>query len=165
VTIFSIYKEYCQHKNSEIRLNFIYNLPAVLGIFGYKYFDHIKKSYLNILLNDTSQNVKIYCISGISQIIKMIGISESHKIFAESIIEFITNTENNEDYEILKRILKVLPDILESLFNKKHYEENENQRQFYEDIFEILLDLNKTLEITTKWRLQFSLHQIFSNTK
>lgn len=164
-TFFMSYKEFSLHKNSEIRLNFIYNLPAVLEIFGIKFFEMIKSNYLNIFSNDNSQDARLCCIAILPTIIKMISVEEAHKTFAEGFCEYLLNIDDKNEIELLKKTLKILPKILEGLFSRKNYEDNESSRHFFEEILEILIRLQKKFESSNKWRLQFTLLQIFEDIK
>ena len=164
-SFFSVYKEYGQHKNAEIRLNFAYNLPAILKLFGVKYFDHIKTNFVGLMLNDTRE-IKACCFSGLVEILKMLGLEESYKFFPEPICDFISNTENIEDLELMKKSLPVLGDILEAMSPRRLNEEfHEPHRQFFEDVLECLLALNKKFEATSKWRSQYALFSVFSEKR
>jgi hypothetical protein len=135
----------------------------MLKTFGIKYFDHIKTNYLNLFLTDTKE-IKISCISGLSEVIKMMVLDDAYKLFSDPICEFITNVENIEDSELMKKTMPIIPEIMEVMNPRKNNEEvHEIHRQFYEDFMECLLALNKKFE--TKWRLQFSLLKIFSERK
>lgn len=162
-TFFSTFKDFANNKSQEIRYNFVYNLPAVIKIFGSKFFDLIKLNFVYLLLSDSNIEIKILCIKIYPEIIKLFGVEESFKVITEPFREVLFDL--NEEEELIIIGLKTLPEIIETLFSKKNCEENENQRFFFIDIMEKLITLIKKNENSAKWRKQFLLFQIFSNTK
>lgn len=120
---------------------------------------------MQLLINETNKEIQTVCLKIYPEIIKLLGIEESHKILTDPLCEFISNLEEKEDNELIETFLKILPEILENLYSKKSFEEIEAHRLFFVEILEHLFSLNKSFEKSARWRKQFQFFQIFSNFK
>lgn len=88
-------------------------MPAVLKIIDVKQFDHLKEIYINILINDPAEEVRLTAISCLHVICELVGFEESHNNLKAPIIKLFKEKE-----EILDKFLEVLPEVLLNLYKK-----------------------------------------------
>ena len=110
------FKEYGQHKFDEIRKNLASNIIPIIKILEPKNFiENFKTPYINLLLNDKYKEIRIICLGNLPEILKLIGLENSHKHFLTVLIKLM----KDEDKEILKKLLSLFECILQAFTIKE----------------------------------------------
>lgn len=112
-----------------------------------------------LLSIDSDKEIQISSIEILPIIIKSIGTEEIIKLIGKSILLLY----NNQNEEILKCLLDNTKEILFSLFESKDDGDSEFAQNIFEDILKVLTDLSEIFERNKKWRLFYSLLNIFQD--
>ena len=108
-TVMSCYSDYAKHKNSTIRKNFLYNLPAIVMLSDQKSFENNYLSkYINLTMNDSNLDVQVTGAAILHEISNLIGVEDSHRLL-NNLVNFLFMSD---EIEILTKIIKYYEQIL-----------------------------------------------------
>lgn len=80
----TIYNSYSKHKNYEVKMNFLFNFPAILSLSGKK-FEFFQDSYM-ICCNDQNEGVQRYLAASFHEVVLL---SENTEILTHVFIGFM----------------------------------------------------------------------------
>ncbi|KAL4503937.1 hypothetical protein ABPG72_022567 [Tetrahymena utriculariae] len=141
--IFATLQEYCESTENQIRINFLYNLPGLLQVYGKKIWSNVSKQYYNMLLRDEDINVRVQAINIYCQIIEFVGKAE----FRNQIKQHMKTIINDEASQPKNQFVKILPQIFE------YYKEDvKANRQFFSEILKEFLDILEKEISSPNWR-------------